>query len=494
MTTLPLPYTPAPRHIWAGVVGTTCTVAVIAGGPLGIAALCALPVLLTILWVVARTPSHGLWLTVAAGFAVTGLSRYVDAPTGLLVDAVLAWTALATWLGYAQRRGGAPISRDVRGLLWVTGLWFAYNLLELVNPVRPSALAWFYAVRGVALYPMLAVPLAVLLLRERAHLRRFLALWLVCSVLGTLWGLKQRYLGLDSHETAWLMVPGNRSTHLLFGQLRVFSFYSDAGQFGAAQGHAAVLAGVLATGARRRRTRWALWLVAALSIHGLLISGTRGAIAVPFIGGLVYLLMSGSWRAVLIGGALIGSAYGLLRFTYVGQGNYEVRRFRTAIVEGSQNASLQVRLENQRRLRAYLATRPFGGGVGSAGYWGQRFSRGTFLAELALDSWYVKIAAEQGPVGLVLYLLMLAYLLVVGALRVRAIRDPSLRTPMLALYAGLWGIVVASYGNQVLGQVPTGLLVYVGLAFLFGARAMDVAGAPTTTFADSSPRSARSSK
>ncbi|MBK6642897.1 MAG: hypothetical protein IPG39_17560 [Bacteroidetes bacterium] len=62
---------------------------------------------------------------------------------------------------------------------------------------------------------------------------------------------------------------------------------------------------------------------------------------------------------------------------------------------------MQVRLANQKKLAAYLDYHWLGGGVGSGGYWGQRFSPNSFLANLALDSWYVRIAAEYGYIGLI---------------------------------------------------------------------------------------------
>ena len=73
------------------------------------------------------------------------------------------------------------------------------------------------------------------------------------------------------------------------------------------------------------------------------------------------------------------------------------------------DASLNVRLENRRLFAEYLHTRPFGGGVGSAGNWGMRFTPNTFLAQTATDGWYVQIWAEQGIVGLVAYLIMMTY-------------------------------------------------------------------------------------
>lgn len=414
-------------------------------------------------------PRWGLVATLAAAFFGVGITRYVPAPTGLLVDAFLALALLAVLVRPYEWDG----SRLNNGAVWAVAVWMVYNVFQLANPEAQSVAAWFYAVRGVALYPVLAVPLFLLLLRDRRDLDRMLWLWIGFSVLGALWGMKQKLVGLDAAEQAWLSVPGNFTTHMLFGKLRVFSFYSDSGQFGAAMGHVGLVAIILALGPASRGRKLLLWAAGLLGLYGLLISGTRGAMAVPLVGFFVYFLLSGNWRLLVVGMLALLMVYGLLRFTTVGHNIYEVRRMRTAVVEGKDNASLQVRLENQKKLKAYLASRPFGGGVGSGGYWGQRFSPGTFLANLALDSWYVKIWAEQGPVGLWLYLVGLAALLTGALRRLLRVRDAALRQRLAALFAGLCGIAVASYGNQVLGQMPTGIVFAFSLAALYLAPRLD---------------------
>ncbi|MEM1055225.1 MAG: O-antigen ligase family protein [Bacteroidota bacterium] len=462
--------TPRRLALLAAVLGAVVLGFAVAKGGLlvALALLVAAPAFF-VMRAVFQDPRRGLVGTVVVAFLGVGITRYVPAPTGLLVDAFLALTLLAV-LMQPQRW---EWDRLKNGAVAAVVIWMGYNVFQFVNPEARSVTAWFFAVRGVALYPVLAVPLFLLLIRKTRDLDRLLWLWLAFSVLGVLWGAKQKLIGLDGAEQAWLNVPGNLSTHLLFGKLRVFSFYSDSGQFGAAMGHAGLVAIILALGPGSRGRKSLLWIVGALGIYGLLISGTRGAMAVPLVGFAVYFLISGNWRLLTLGMLALAMVYGVLRFTSIGSGIYEVQRMRTAIVQGSDNPSLQVRLENQKRLKAYLTSRPFGGGVGSAGYWGQRFSPGTFLADLALDSWYVKIWAEQGIVGLWLYLAGLAALLTGALRRLLRVRDATLRQRLAALFAGLCGIAVASYGNQVLGQMPTGILVALSLAALYLAPRLD---------------------
>ena len=81
--------------------------------------------------------------------------------------------------------------------------------------------------------------------RDPKDLDRFLKTIMIISVLGTLWGLRQKIFGVDSAEWRWLYIEGKFEEHVLFGVLRVFSFYSDAGQFGASQVMMTLLSGVI---------------------------------------------------------------------------------------------------------------------------------------------------------------------------------------------------------------------------------------------------------
>jgi hypothetical protein len=49
---------------------------------------------------------------------------------------------------------------------------------------------------------------------------------------------------------------------------------------------------------------------------------------------------------------------------------------------------------------------------------------------------------------------------------------------MTALAAGMAGVVVASYGNAVLGQMPTSILVYMSMAMLMNTKNLDRSALP----------------
>src|SRR5690606_32443835 len=182
------------------------------------------------------------------------------------------------------------------GLMWCAALWMLYCTAELFNPEAVSRMAWVYAIRGLALYMFLTVPITLLYANKVEDLNRLIKIVLFLSILAALWGLKQFYLGPDFAETAWLKEGKNQSTHVLFGQLRVFSFFSDAGQFGSGIAQAGVIATVIALGPFSIKTRILSGFCALLFFLLMILSGTRGALIVPVAGMLVYLLASRNFK------------------------------------------------------------------------------------------------------------------------------------------------------------------------------------------------------
>ncbi len=428
-----------------------------------------LPFVLIILNRIFNAPYFGFIVVFIANFFVLGLNRYVPGPLGLAIDGLL----ILTFLSLFFRSFSQPVDWSLAksDLTLLAGIWFGYALFELVNPEAVSRAAWFYAMRGMSLYMVLTIPLTFIIMNREKDLNLIFMLWGTFSLLGTLKGLMQLYIGVDPFEQRWLN-EGGAVTHLLFGKLRIFSFYTDAGQFGASQGQAGVVFGILAMHAKKIRFKLFYAIVALAGIYGMMISGTRGAIAVPIMGFALYFVLMKNVKIMILGAIMGVAVFVFFKYTTIGQGNYQIRRMRSAF--DPNDASLQVRLENQRKLKTYLATRPFGGGLGSAGNWGKRFSPNTFLANTATDSWYVAIWAEQGIVGLLLHLFILFYILIKSSyVLMFKIRNDWLKFRMIALLSGFFGIMVASYGNGVLGQMPTGIIIYMSMAFLFMAEKFD---------------------
>lgn len=409
-----------------------------------------------------KFPTIGLKAYFVASFTAIGLTRYLPGPLGLVVDALLVFT----WLVLILQKYPNIKQHIWNPLVMLMFIWFGYLVFQIINPEARSKAAWFYAMRGLGLYFALGIPLVFVLFPKQKHLYTFLKMYIGFCVATALWGYKQRFIGIDAAEQAWLNA-GAATTHVLFGKLRVFSFLSDAGQFGGVMAHATVTAAVIALGNPKFSGKLIYGALAAFFFVALAISGSRGPVVMVFAGFGMYLLLIQNFRLILLGAIVGGGLFGLLNFTSVGSNIAEVQRIRSAF--NPNDPSLLVRLENQRKLKAYLANKPFGGGVGSGGEWGQRFTPGTFLAETPYDSWYVKVWVETGIIGLIIHLSSILIILTVGYIRIVRVKNEYTRVILSALFASYFAAAVGSYGNQLYGQMPMNTIIIFSTAFFFMA-------------------------
>lgn len=466
---LPIKKNKLRRYLWP-VIATVLTVVLIlsafffskANFSLGMIML-IIPFLLVFIVLIFLKPEFGFWSVFVANYFVMGISRYFPGPLGLAVDGLLVLTWLAVF--FSQFNKEVDWRKAWNSLTLVAVIWYIYALFQLFNPAAVSRVAWFYAMRGVSLYMLLTIPLVFLIFNKPKHLNQMLKIWAWFTLLGVIKGLMQKVIGPDPWEQHWIDVIGGK-THLLSQGLRIFSFFTDASTYGGSMAYSGVVFSITAFNTKSVRKRWFFVVVAIAAFYGMLISGTRGAIAVPFAGFTMYAILSKKVKIIIIGAFMILGVYGFLKLSTFGNSIYEIRRIRGAL--NPDNPSLVVRKENQKLLKSYLITHPFGGGIGSAGNWGLRFSPDTFLAQTPTDSWYVQIWAEQGRVGLYLHISILIYIIISGAKIIMfRLKTPEFKGMAAALLAGMFGVMAASYGSGALGQMPNGIIVYISMAFIF---------------------------
>ncbi len=459
--------------IVAGIVMVATVVlgyAMALGGFITAAIVIAIPILFYSFYRLILKPEIGLTFALIINFFIIGISRYIPVKLGYLMDITLISTYIALFFHYYDKKIDLkPVNND---LTYLAIIWFSYVILEMFNPEALNKTAWFASMRGIGLYMVLVIPLVQFLYNQPRHLDRFLKIWGIISIIASTKAWMQLNIGVDRWEQKWLDEVGG-ITHLLWGNLRAFSFFSDAGQFGAAQGQIGIVAMIMFFYEKRFKQRM-FWLVVFLTgYYGMSSSGTRGAIFVPFAGGALYLLIKKNVRVILIGSIFLVMIYSFFRYTIIGNSSYQVYRMRSAFTPDD-DASFQVRLKNQAIFESYLKTRPFGGGIGHAGSRAITYTGETFLSSVATDSWFVLIWAECGIVGLYIHLFVLGFFTGKGLyIAMFQIKNKDLEIKITALLCGVFGILVASYGNAVLGQFPTGLLVYMSMAYVFMAPRLD---------------------
>lgn len=409
-------------------------------------------------------PKFGLYAVLILSFILPILGRYVPSgiPFGLAVDILLVLSILVLFI---KEYKSLDVSRLKHPVFLLMSVWMLYIVFQIFNPLAYSFEAWFYSMRGIGLYQFLIFMILFLTFREKKDLKTFMYIWIAFSILGGLWAVKQSMFGVSAAEQRWLD-EGGAVTHMLFGKLRIFSYYFDAGTFGAAMGQISLICGILALSTYFSKSkRILLGVLALFFFYGLLISGTRGAIAVPAVGGLVYLILTKNLRVLIPGLVVFGLAFSFLKFTTIGQSNYEINRLRTAL--DPENASLKTRTVNRERLTLYLQDKPFGGGLGTTGSWGNRFSPGTWLADFEPDGLYTRVRAETGLIGRNLYVGIWLVILFLGGRLVLKAPPGKNKVYGMAFIAGYAGILMANYGNSVMSQFPISTTTFISLYFVF---------------------------
>ena len=434
-----------------------------------------IPFIIGFLIAVFLQPRIGILMFIVYCFIMPTLGKHIEGPQfGLGQDAIL----LLTWLGILFHRSNRYRFRHIdNDLVWVAVAWLIVTILQLGNLGRPSFMGWVYEMRSATLYWVLSIPLAMLLLNKKSDIDLFLNIIIVLSLVGALYGIKQLFIGPDDAENIWLEA-GAKKTHILFGKLRVFSYYAEAAQFGASQAQLAIMCVILAIGPYSTKKK--IWYaVAAIFIfYGMLISGTRGAMAALVGGGFMFLVLSKQVRILILGGIIGLSFLGILKFTSLGSGSEQIERLRTSL--DPEDPSFRVRLFNQKILKDFLADKPFGTGVGTIGTWGTKYNGDKFIAQIPPDSLYVKIWAMYGVVGFIGWFGIMLYITGKSAGIVWKTRDPVLKNQLLALCGGATGILLCSYGNEVLNAMPSSMIVYISWALIWLSPRWDTPQPQTT--------------
>lgn len=420
------------------------------------------------LYSVFRAPRVGMWSVLIYCFVWSLVARYliafarVDLPFGLGVDALLALTLVAMLFS-----GGTKANYQIlqNKFVILTFLWFFFVFLQLFNPQVTSRVAWFFAMRCYALYLVLAVVLTYMLLNQKSDLDKFFLLFIGFSIFGALYGAYQLNVGLNYADSIFIQPKLDR--HMLFGKLRVFSFYENAGQAGVSQGHAGLIATILFIHEKRKNYKIFYGIGMLACYYGMAISGTRGALAVPATGIAVYLFWCRRPSVTILGSLVVALVLFVLAFTTIGQSNYTINRMRTAF--NPDDPSFQYRLEARAHYEEYMNKHAFGWGIGTAGYWGNRFN-GDDNVMTGTDGGYVQIQAEVGIVGLYFYWFYYLFVLGMTFWMLFKLKDMELYPKVLALCCGIIGLLVANYGNSVIYQLPSNLIISMSLAYVWIAR------------------------
>lgn len=407
--------------------------------------------------------------------------KYTEAPIGTLLDLLILLSTTGILLRQIKERDWSFAKYPLSYMILI---WLYYNLMEAFNPVAQSKLAWLYTVRSVAIQQVVFFIAAYAFRNSRKGALTILKLIAGMCFISALYGLKQQYIGFSSGEKAWMMADEERfQLYFQWGMMRIPSFCYDPTTFGILMACFMVFCGTLIAGATKRNHKILLGIMLALSAWVMAFTGTRTAFGLVPIGAVFFCGLVLNKRVVLIGGLLgmLGAGF-VLKSTHSGV----IYRIQSAF-KPSKDDSMNLRLENQKKIQPYIQQHPMGGGLGSCGVWGKRFNPESELAKFPHDSSFVRMGVELGWIGLILYTLLHYFVLRTGLYYFIRCRDPFIKS----LYAGIttwcFMLAVACYFQEAILQLPMNVIYNVFLGLLVTLKNFDPAFQKTGVQAAKNP-------
>ncbi|MBS1516400.1 MAG: O-antigen ligase family protein [Bacteroidetes bacterium] len=409
----------------------------------------------------------GISFTLALSFVFLGVKRILDdVPLGILMDVMIVIMLFGLFIKQVNERNWSFAKNPISKIILV---WILYNLLEGINPWAESRLAWLYTVRGFAGFTIMYF-LLMYAIDSKKFIFWLIKLWLLFMTFAMIYGYNQEFLGLLPFEMNWIMAePGRYLLLFQAGKFRMFSFFSDPLVYGFSMSFTGMLCFILAGGPFRLYKKIFLYTLGCLMIYGMLFSGTRAAFILPPAGFLFYTIVKFKKNVMIIGVLLLFIVMILLN---VPSSNPNIVRLQSAF-KPNDDPSYQVRVRNQAFIQPYIQTHPMGGGLGSVGEWGKKFSPWSPLANFPPDSGYVRIAVEMGWIGLFLFCLLLFIVFKEGIKDYLRIRDPMLKTISLGMLTVVYSLTLANFPQEAIGQYPINYLFFVAIAIINKCREFD---------------------
>ncbi|MEA2441074.1 MAG: hypothetical protein QOH76_2498 [Thermoleophilaceae bacterium] len=302
---------------------------------------------------------------------------------------------------------------------------------------------------------------------------------------------RMRFRGLQVLLVLGLVVSLYAATRALIGPARAeYQFAISAhtiaeygtalraiGSFSSAVGLVSFLAPLsvfaLVVGFLERRVRLLAWVVAGLSIVGLLGSYGRASLfglALGLLAALVLVVVAadiGRRRKLiavgLVAGLLAGVYGGLL---VVSEASPALKERAKGVLDPLGDESVKLRFENWGNRIDEALRQPLGDGIGAVG--GASSPKRTMV--VTTDNSYLKVLLEQGFFGLALFLSGLIAAVVVLAGRIRRLADEP-RALALAALAGFVAFLGISFAGEYVeqpGKVLAWGLLGIAVAQAFG--------------------------
>lgn len=413
-------------------------------------------------------PRIGMTIFLTFAYLIMGIIRMgiINFPLGTLMDSMEGLFILNLFIQQKRNPDWKIFKTPISVIIII---WIIYNLLEVANPSAASRVAWVFTVRTVALV-MVMYFVFLYNIRSKEFIRFIFKLWLSLAFFGAAYAIKQQYFGFFPFEEAYLHSDPNVAQLLFIGGVwRKFSIFSDPVVFAYSMAVSSLLCIGLMTGPLSKGKKRILFFLMCFYLNSMLYSGTRGAFVLVPAAMILYAIMKFNKKILVL--ACVAAAL-LAVLIFIPTSNGTLYRFQSAF-KPSEDASYKVRKINQKRIQPFILSHPLGGGLGSTGDWGKKFSPGTMLAAFPPDSGYVRVAVEMGWIGLFLLCLLMFTALKTGINSYYSIKDPELRSWCFAMVLIVFAFHIANFPQEALVQYPSNVYFYLVLALIGVTKRLD---------------------
>ncbi len=434
------------------------------------AIVCAIPLIITLIFVAFKWKHSVFWTLICFNYFIHFLNKNDwILPAGIPISIYNEFLEiLLIMIALIDIRKEQRFGRAVNMMLFAVMLWTFLCAIEVFNDTCGLGInvsGWFSGIRLMAFQLVYFVVIFALYIDSPKTLTLYLRLWAGLALFSVFWTWKQQNIGFTHTEQMWLNAEGAR-THIVNGIIRYFSTFNDAANYGCNAAATSVAYFIFALTTKVKTDRILFLITGVAVLWGMFASGTRVAMACFFAGLMVYIFLSKSAKLavpIIIFGL---TAFILLAFTNIGQGNSQIRRMRS--VFNKSDASANVRDINKATMAKYLKDAPWGIGIGVGNGDVPARNKYVVMSYIAPDSEYVFMWIHTGRIGLTIFIISMV-LMLVGACRIVLFRlkNKSLVGIGAGLCCAFAAIQLGAYGNQVLYQYPNGLIFFGGLAIVY---------------------------
>jgi putative inorganic carbon (hco3(-)) transporter len=347
---------------------------------------------------------------------------------------------------------------------------FVYQILQVFNPNAVSLSGWLFSIRTLV-FPLIMLT-SFGIIGRLSGIKTLLKVWFLIASIAALYGIYQEFFDLTGFEWKWVNdEPSRYKAYFVVGHMRKFSFLSDPAAFGGFMAYSALAAFCLLFAPLSTAKKFALGFSFIIMVVSMLYSGTRTAYAMVAIGIIFFILITIRKKANFVIAFIL--VIGMLTIIFGPFYGRQANRLRSAFLP-SNDASMEVRDVKRTQLQPYILSHPVGGGLNTTGSAGVKYSAGHHLAGgWDADSGYLKVALEQGWIGLSLLMVFLFMVMVKGIDNYFKLHDPMLQSINLTFIIPFFAVTVGTFTQSAIWYKPLFIFVIVTYSVVVSIKKLD---------------------